>query len=526
MSEVLRGWSPNAKEEEGVFSNHVESAAATSIAGQFSQPAANVFSIFSSAQRRGNGEHYVTRRHVNARDLQSPFQMIADVGFIVLLGLVVGAPFAFADNVSLLSEPSNLWNSMAIAAIILVLERASTSSSILGVTTRSTRFRQAVKIWTYGLAGFLFFEFIFKTSGELSRAYLASFYIAGLVAFGFWRALAAPAIARFGQKFGTTTSDLVVLGDTSRAGVHQFVDELSSGESGAFLVPLNLMCSEAEWPKEQQRVLSEACRALHGAKDAAVYLCSAGLSNSRLEGLCRSLSILPVGTYIVPDPATAGLARCRAFAVGNRVAFELRRPPQSRVQLFAKRMIDIVLGSIALVLLSPLMIAAAIAIRLDSDGPIFFRQLRTGQSGKPFRIFKFRTMYVLEDGPTIQQACRNDPRVTSVGRFLRASSIDELPQLFNVLNGEMSLVGPRPHAVAHDLHYAKEITNYDLRQHVKPGITGWAQVNGLRGETTSVELMHRRIEFDVWYALNSSLLLDIEIMARTVLEVCRPRNAY
>jgi len=233
-----------------------------------------------------------------------------------------------------------------------------------------------------------------------------------------------------------------------------------------------------------------------------------------------------VGTYIVPDPATAGLARCRAFAIGSRVAFELRRPPLSRGQQIAKRAFDIVVGLTALVFLSPFMIAAAIAVRLDSKGPIFFRQTRTGQGGKQFRIFKFRSMYVLEDGATIQQACRDDPRVTRVGRFLRSSSIDELPQIFNVLKGEMSLVGPRPHAVAHDQQYVQEIPNYELRQHVKPGITGWAQVNGLRGETANIESMHRRIEFDVWYALNASLLLDFEILARTVLEVCSPRNAY
>ena len=195
-------------------------------------------------------------------------------------------------------------------------------------------------------------------------------------------------------------------------------------------------------------------------------------------------------------------------------------------RLIGKRAMDLGLGLVALALLSPIMIAAAVLIRLDSKGPVLFCQMRTGKGGAPFRIYKFRSMYVLEDGPSIRQACRNDPRVTRIGRFLRASSIDELPQLFNVLKGEMSLVGPRPHAVAHDERYTKEIANYELRQHVKPGITGWAQVNGLRGETCDVELMHRRIEFDIWYALNPSLLLDVEIMARTAYEVFRSRNAY
>ena len=135
-------------------------------------------------------------------------------------------------------------------------------------------------------------------------------------------------------------------------------------------------------------------------------------------------------------------------------------------------------------------------------------------------------MHVQEDGPNIRQACQGDARITKIGKFLRKTSIDELPQLLNVLFGQMSLVGPRPHAQAHDELYAKAIENYQVRQHVKPGITGWAQVNGLRGETATLDLMYRRIEFDLWYAVHASLLLDAEIMARTVFEVFRQRNAY
>jgi Undecaprenyl-phosphate glucose phosphotransferase len=459
--------------------------------------------------------------------LQSPVQAVADILFVVVLGLVIGVPFTFGHLGVFGSATIHFWNSLTIAAICLMVERAKTQGYGFGVTTRSSRFRDAAKVWTLAFAGFLFCLFALKTNAAQSRGYLIALYVGGLATFSFWRALAAPAIARVGRKFWTVANDYVVVGDIGRPGIRQFVDELDSSESGASsLILLNPLCSDTDWPREQQRVLSEACRALHGTKYGAVYVCSAGLPLQRLDTLCRSLSILPVGTYVVPDSATAGLARCRAFAVGNRVAFELRRPPLSRGQQIAKRTFDIVIGLTALFFLSPFMAAAAIAVRLDSKGPIFFRQTRTGQGGKQFRIFKFRSMYVLEDGATIQQACRDDPRVTRVGRFLRASSIDELPQIFNVLKGEMSLVGPRPHAVAHDQQYAQEIPNYELRQHVKPGITGWAQVNGLRGETADIERMHRRIEFDVWYALNASLLLDFEILARTVIEVCRPRNAY
>jgi exopolysaccharide biosynthesis polyprenyl glycosylphosphotransferase len=168
----------------------------------------------------------------------------------------------------------------------------------------------------------------------------------------------------------------------------------------------------------------------------------------------------------------------------------------------------------------------ALAVRLDSPGPILFRQSRNGFNGRPFRIYKFRSMTVLEDGPVVTQATRQDSRVTRVGRFLRRSSLDELPQLFNVLKGDMSLVGPRPHAIAHDDQYTQLVAKYAFRHHVKPGITGWAQVHGLRGETPSVELMRRRVDLDLQYIANYSLILDLRILVRTVRELIRPQNAF
>jgi undecaprenyl-phosphate galactose phosphotransferase/putative colanic acid biosynthesis UDP-glucose lipid carrier transferase len=165
---------------------------------------------------------------------------------------------------------------------------------------------------------------------------------------------------------------------------------------------------------------------------------------------------------------------------------------------------------IALVVLAPLMLLTALAVKLDSAGPTIFRQRRIGFDGLTFFIYKFRTMSVMEDGPQIVQTRQRDPRVTKVGRLLRQSSIDELPQLLNVLKGDMSLVGPRPHAIAHDDHYGAAISSYAYRHHVKPGITGWAQVNGQRGETRQIADMAKRVELDLWYVNNWSLFLDLE----------------
>jgi exopolysaccharide biosynthesis polyprenyl glycosylphosphotransferase len=190
-----------------------------------------------------------------------------------------------------------------------------------------------------------------------------------------------------------------------------------------------------------------------------------------------------------------------------------------------KRAMDLVLAAGLLCVFAPLLLLIAVLIRLDSAGPILFRQTRLGLNGRPFDILKFRSMSVLENGDRIVQATRNDPRITRVGGILRKASLDELPQLVNVLKGEMSLVGPRPHARAHDEHYEKLIEIYRLRQTVKPGITGWAQVHGLRGETPTLASMRERVEHDVWYAQNLSLALDIEILVRTGFEIFRHRNA-
>jgi putative colanic acid biosynthesis UDP-glucose lipid carrier transferase len=192
----------------------------------------------------------------------------------------------------------------------------------------------------------------------------------------------------------------------------------------------------------------------------------------------------------------------------------------------AKRVLDIAVSLATLALVLPLLALISLAIALDSRGPILFAQRRIGLNGKAFAILKFRTMRVLEDGAQIKQASKDDARITKVGRVLRALSLDELPQLFNVLSGEMSLVGPRPHAAAHDEFYKARIANYHLRHLVKPGITGWAQVNGCRGATPELSDMQARIDLDQFYVEHESLALDLKILARTPLAVLSGRNAY
>ncbi len=202
--------------------------------------------------------------------------------------------------------------------------------------------------------------------------------------------------------------------------------------------------------------------------------------------------------------------------------------PGSEFSRLAKPALDYVLAGLSLIVWAPVLLMIAAAIKLDSPGPVFFRQRRYGQNNQIFRIFKFRTMTVTEDGPVVVQAKRDDARVTRVGKFLRRTSLDELPQLINVLLGDMSLVGPRPHALAHDEVFEERLDLFSRRRRVKPGLTGWAQVNGYRGETKTIEDIRGRMQHDLYYIDNWSIWLDLEIIARTVFVAARQasKQAY
>lgn len=247
---------------------------------------------------------------------------------------------------------------------------------------------------------------------------------------------------------------------------------------------------------------------------------------SELRTLAAELRVLPFPITFMPVGSIAEIFRRPSHDIGGTVCLELQRGPLSKLEHAIKRCVDVIGAGLVLILLFPLLALVTIAIKLDSRGPVLFRQQRLGFNGRTFNIRKFRTMSVLEDGLSAVQARAGDDRITRVGRWLRRTSVDELPQLLNVLDGSMSLVGPRPHAVAHDNQFDKLVRNYGFRQRVKPGLTGWAQINGYRGPTPTADLIERRVEYDLWYIENWSLKLDLRILLHTPWEVVRGRNAY
>jgi putative colanic acid biosynthesis UDP-glucose lipid carrier transferase len=249
-------------------------------------------------------------------------------------------------------------------------------------------------------------------------------------------------------------------------------------------------------------------------------------SQPRIRALLDDLKDTTASVYFVPDLFVTDLIQGRADTVCGLPVISVCDTPFRGPAGLVKRASDLVLASAILLLVSPVMAVLAVAIKLTSPGPVIFRQRRYGLEGEEIIVYKFRSMTVVEDGPTIVQAQRGDARITPLGAFMRRTSLDELPQFINVLQGRMSVVGPRPHAVAHNELYRGKIKSYMVRHKVRPGITGWAQVHGMRGETQSLDLMQARVRLDLDYLRHWSLALDMVIIARTVRLVFRDSSAY
>ncbi|WP_233290599.1 undecaprenyl-phosphate glucose phosphotransferase [Shinella sp. PSBB067] len=351
----------------------------------------------------------------------------------------------------------------------------------------------------------LFFLKLGSTFSRGATLFAASGSLAGLVSIRYlWRYRLPHAIAR-----GTFLMKQVLLICRDEFSVEPL--EWRAAESGmAIAQVIRLSGDDATMPCSSEILHS----VYSGGIDEVLIVWSEANSAALKECLVAlRRSTLPVN--VVFDGFMAGIMCYGCERIGGMAAFQTQRPPLTFLERSLKRAFDVVFALVSLAVLSPMLFIVALAVRIESKGPALFVQSRNGHGNRAFRILKFRSMTVMEDGSEIQQATRNDKRVTRVGRFIRSTSIDELPQLWNVLCGDMSVVGPRPHALAHDQLYSNLIEQYAFRRHVKPGLTGWAQVNGCRGETPTVDRMEERISYDLWYIDNWSFWLDIKIICRT-----------
>jgi putative colanic acid biosynthesis UDP-glucose lipid carrier transferase len=258
----------------------------------------------------------------------------------------------------------------------------------------------------------------------------------------------------------------------------------------------------------------------------AIYITLPVSGDQRATELISALRDTTASVYLLPDILSFDTIQSRFVEIDGLPVVSIYDTPFDGSRALLKRGIDVVLASVALLMIWPVMAAIAIAVKLTSTGPILFKQKRYGMHGEQINVYKFRSMTVCENGEAVTQATRTDIRITWLGRFLRKTSLDELPQIINVLEGKMSLVGPRPHAVAHNEHYRKLIDGYMFRHKVRPGITGWAQVNGLRGETETIDKMRQRVEHDLDYLRHWTLWMDLKIVCKTIRLVFGDSKAY
>lgn len=372
-----------------------------------------------------------------------------------------------------------------------------------------------------------FFAFLLKIGVDYSRGSFVIFYfIAPLGLLGarkITKKILIPAVARgaVGRR------DVVLLGDDQEVAALQPQDMLAlfgATQVVHFTLGRDVNCSDRELRDGRTMVAVSDFVRRNNCRE--ILLALPWEDSCRIEYVRERIKSLPVAARLLPDSRVRALTQFASSARTRVIAIELQRAPLSGAERLVKRTLDVVVSLLAVAFLSPIFLFTAIAVKLDGAGPVIFRQNRKGFNGKVFTMYKFRTMTVQENGPDVVQVTRGDPRVTPIGRLLRSSSIDELPQLWNVLKGDMSVIGPRPHALSHDDYFKELVGEYAFRHHVKPGITGWAQCNGSRGATPSVQDVAERVKLDLWYINNWSLWLDIQILVKTFFAVLRKRNAY
>jgi putative colanic acid biosynthesis UDP-glucose lipid carrier transferase len=378
--------------------------------------------------------------------------------------------------------------------------------------------------WATVVGILLFAGFALKISDSFSRAVLLTWFTVTAVALALTQEIQGQ-VSRWLYARGTFASTFVVVGVT-KVGlelVRRIPDQ-------TFLGFFDYRSRERLALAAPDTPAVSGCANLgnfvreHGV--AAVYIALPIANAPRIRNLLADLRNSTTSVYFVPDVFAFDLIQGRVVDLNGIPALAICDTPLRGTNAFMKRMLDLALALATLPVLVPVCAVIALAVKLSSRGPVLFAQRRYGMDGEEILVYKFRSMTVCEDGGQIRQASRDDARITSLGRFLRRTSLDELPQILNVLQGKMSFVGPRPHAVAHNELYRRQINGYMIRHKVLPGITGWAQVHGLRGETDTVDKMAQRVRFDLEYLRNWSLSLDVRILVKTVIVVLKGDNAY
>lgn len=375
-------------------------------------------------------------------------------------------------------------------------------------------------LWSVAFLCTLAFGFLAKATEDSSRGAFVLFYAVGFLALYTERASLVFLVKRSAERGGVSARRIFLVG--FEQDIEEFTRRYQPWESGMHVVAAVALRDAADALDDDLALAQASARMLR--PDDVFILVPWGRTEV-VDDCVTAFLRVPASIHLGPERVLDRFVDAHINKIGAISSLSLNARPFDSLEIVAKRVFDIAFAALGLLVLSPLLLAVAAAIKLDSPGPALFFQRRYGFNREPFRIAKFRSMTTMEDGRSVTQATAGDKRVTRVGRFIRRFNIDELPQLLNVLRGEMSLVGPRPHALVHDQLYERKIALYARRHNVKPGITGWAQVNGLRGEIDSADKIRRRVEHDLYYIDNWSLPLDVWIIFMTVFSKKAYRNA-
>jgi Undecaprenyl-phosphate glucose phosphotransferase len=418
-----------------------------------------------------------------------------------------------------------VWLGVTVATVLVIAMASRGVYSAAAIRQRKSNLKTVGLGWLFSMSLALWLTFLTKTSGTFSRGAFTIALVAGMPAVLLVHGLLMRWLGRqFESNRLSAGSAYVILAteDHTPASVANVLRWDGVAVTGVSKVNT----SDIPPTGKPYGVIGEAMAVHRETGFDAIYVYCRWDRREAIRKLFDHLKKIPVPVYLVADDKIDPIVSGPAVNIGLKHAFELQRAPLNFLQRAQKRLLDVLIASAAVIASLPFMALAAVCILIESGRPVLFLQHRRGFSGKPFNIFKFRSMTVQENGAEVRQAEKNDSRVTRIGSFLRRTSIDELPQLLNVIRGEMSLVGPRPHAIAHDDQYGQLISAYAHRHHVKPGITGWAQVNGYRGETKELSAMENRVDHDLWYINNWSIWLDLRILWRTFTLVLKDENAY
>jgi len=424
------------------------------------------------------------------------------------------------------SQSYNLLAILAMLVFIFASESAHLYQSWRGVSY-SLLIQRVLLVWGITVLCLMILGYLTKNTAEYSRLLLSTWCLLVPVILLAWRTVFKLFLNYFRSQ-GHNSRQVAVLGvNHLSAEIVQHIDNDPS---------LGLRIEGLYDDRESSRDNEVSCsiigcsdglvKKVNEGKVDLVYITLPMKAETRIKEVIDKLANTTATVYMVPDIYTYQLFNGTWTDMAGHPVVSVFESPFLGGNSFAKRVQDIVLSSLILLLISPIMLTLGLLIKATSQGPVFFKQRRYGVSGEDITVWKFRSMTVQDNGDTIKQATKNDARITPLGRFIRRTSLDELPQFLNVFMGDMSIVGPRPHAVAHNELYRKQIRGYMLRHAVKPGITGWAQINGWRGETETLDKMEGRIKCDLWYISNWSSVLDLKIIFLTVFKGFVDKNAY